>query len=195
MILIRATKINDKINSTLAYLHLKMYSVNPVEIMAVIISDQYDNSRVTVNYINEDQDDQQVSPDVQQLIDHEFEQNGEDQDHFGNQLHSSPDQLYSTYEEIHGVNPNNQNQERKYQFSSGKQFGIISSYPSQVYKPKSNEQKIVTCAVCIEDLTTDCMYKELKCSHQFHTNCITDWLIVKLECPLCKETVNYKRPD
>eukprot|EP00347_Sterkiella_histriomuscorum_P010184 403377284 len=113
---------------------------------------------------------------------------------------------YATYEELYGVRPDSPrpdspdssdrlNQIRPNKFTSGRQFGIISSYPSQVYKLKPNDQETVTCAVCIEDLTNDSMYKVLKCSHQFHSDCITKWLKVKLECPLCKETVNYQRPD
>eukprot|EP00347_Sterkiella_histriomuscorum_P002225 403368989 len=74
-------------------------------------------------------------------------------------------------------------------------FGIINSYPSQVYKPLSNTTETVTCAVCINELTSDCMYKELKCCHQFHSHCIDEWLKVKLECPLCKDIVHYNPKD
>lgn len=47
-----------------------------------------------------------------------------------------------------------------------------------------------TCAICLEDMNTKGIYKELKCGHMFHLKCLTEWLNSGNEnshcCPTCR---------
>lgn len=43
-----------------------------------------------------------------------------------------------------------------------------------------------TCSICLESKTNPCF---IDCAHSFCKSCITKWLRIKLECPLCKEPV------
>jgi len=62
-----------------------------------------------------------------------------------------------------------------------------------------------TCAICRNDIISDCVYcqncKSFKpckkvtsdCGHKFHYNCISRWLIGHITCPLCnQEWVNER---
>eukprot|EP00347_Sterkiella_histriomuscorum_P006485 403352587 len=73
--------------------------------------------------------------------------------------------------------------------SREKLLSIINSYPSNIYKNQYNNIETVTCAVCIDDFKSGCIFKMLKCSHKYHSNCIDEWLKTKLQCPLCKKEV------
>eukprot|EP00347_Sterkiella_histriomuscorum_P003931 403362387 len=65
---------------------------------------------------------------------------------------------------------------------------IIISIPSLIfYQIEGTESQ--TCSICIEDLRFGCLFKQLRCNHKYHSNCIDGWLIHKLQCPLCKRQV------
>eukprot|EP00347_Sterkiella_histriomuscorum_P020640 403337027 len=65
---------------------------------------------------------------------------------------------------------------------------VINSYTSQVFQINANSNE--TCSICIADFESNCLVKILKCSHTFHSNCIDEWLKIKLQCPLYKQTVS-----
>ena len=44
-----------------------------------------------------------------------------------------------------------------------------------------------TCNICFEKFTTGCKYKELKCSHEYHDECIDKWLKTEKRCPVCNK--------
>jgi hypothetical protein len=54
-----------------------------------------------------------------------------------------------------------------------------------------NEKNMNECAICMEEYKDDDEIAELKCSekHYFHSKCLEEWLKNKLECPLCKKSV------
>ncbi|PNW88949.1 hypothetical protein CHLRE_01g051700v5 [Chlamydomonas reinhardtii] len=43
-----------------------------------------------------------------------------------------------------------------------------------------------TCAVCMEDLVAGETVKRIPCAHEFHENCIDQWLRTKANCPICQ---------
>lgn len=42
----------------------------------------------------------------------------------------------------------------------------------------------VQCSVCLEKITDDAF--KSKCGHCFHNKCITNWLLTKSSCPVCR---------
>lgn len=42
------------------------------------------------------------------------------------------------------------------------------------------------CTICLEQLESD-VVKLTNCSHTFHVGCITEWLVRKRECPVCRQ--------
>ncbi|XP_076915892.1 E3 ubiquitin-protein ligase MBR2-like [Bidens hawaiensis] len=47
-------------------------------------------------------------------------------------------------------------------------------------------QKLEPCCICQEDYATDDNIGSLDCGHDFHTDCIKQWLAQKNICPICK---------
>ena len=47
-----------------------------------------------------------------------------------------------------------------------------------------------SCAICQENFTNGEMLKQLICEHYYHDDCITPWLRVKNNCPVCREIIN-----
>lgn len=45
------------------------------------------------------------------------------------------------------------------------------------------------CMICTDDMIDDDLYF-LQCFHKFHTKCISRWLTVKQQCPICKFPAN-----
>jgi hypothetical protein len=46
------------------------------------------------------------------------------------------------------------------------------------------------CCICLERLIKGKKERMLPCTHLFHRKCISDWLKVKRECPICKLKLN-----
>ena len=49
-----------------------------------------------------------------------------------------------------------------------------------------------TCSICMDDMTNESCVGVLKCGHEFHNNCIKEWLMEKCQkpgCPLCRKNV------
>lgn len=44
------------------------------------------------------------------------------------------------------------------------------------------------CCICQEEYTAGDIMGMLNCGHEFHTNCIKQWLVLKNTCPICKMT-------
>ncbi len=57
---------------------------------------------------------------------------------------------------------------------------------------KLNEDKN-QCSICLEDITSKALdEKQLNCSHNFHKQCVDEWLKTNKTCPLCRTpVVNY----
>ena len=46
---------------------------------------------------------------------------------------------------------------------------------------------IKDCSLCFED---SIFSKKLSCNHRFCLKCINEWNSIKLNCPMCRKTVN-----
>lgn len=53
---------------------------------------------------------------------------------------------------------------------------------------KHSDEPLETCSVCLEDNVENMgELSELSCKHNFHTNCIKEWLKNCMTCPLCRK--------
>ncbi len=50
-------------------------------------------------------------------------------------------------------------------------------------------EPIDTCSICLEEYIQGDSIRRLRCTHEFHTNCIDGWLGTNGTCPLCRELV------
>ncbi|XP_078148585.1 E3 ubiquitin-protein ligase ATL31-like [Carex rostrata] len=67
---------------------------------------------------------------------------------------------------------------------------VLESFPIMVYS-EVKERKIgkgsLECAVCLCDFEDDDNIRLLpKCSHMFHPDCIDEWLLSHVTCPVCR---------
>ncbi|XP_028083257.1 probable E3 ubiquitin-protein ligase HIP1 [Camellia sinensis] len=44
------------------------------------------------------------------------------------------------------------------------------------------------CCICQEDYVDGKELGKLNCGHEFHFNCIKQWLVQKNNCPICRKT-------
>ena len=53
-----------------------------------------------------------------------------------------------------------------------------------------NKERDLCCAICQDDILQDTeIIRKLECGHIFHIHCIDKWLVLKMECPMCKSTI------
>lgn len=58
----------------------------------------------------------------------------------------------------------------------------------KVTRPKDVETEPEPCSICREEYTKGDMLGTLDCGHDFHRDCIKQWLALKNLCPICKTT-------
>ena len=51
-----------------------------------------------------------------------------------------------------------------------------------------------TCGICLDEVSANPNQITTKCGHCFHNKCITQWLLKKHTCPLCREKI-YEPPQ
>ena len=44
------------------------------------------------------------------------------------------------------------------------------------------------CIICLDDIETE--WRKLECQHQYHKQCIEDWITIRAICPLCMKNIN-----
>ena len=52
-----------------------------------------------------------------------------------------------------------------------------------------------TCAVCLDDFAADPRHLDLVCTHNFHAECLYDWLAKSDACPMCRQTMARATPQ
>ncbi|KAK9132290.1 hypothetical protein Scep_011818 [Stephania cephalantha] len=75
-----------------------------------------------------------------------------------------------------------QSRERK---SGWSEEAILKSLKTRNYK---FSQEAESCSICIDGFKVDEKIGSLSCGHEFHINCIKDWLIVNNTCPICRRS-------
>jgi len=51
------------------------------------------------------------------------------------------------------------------------------------------------CSICNCDIEINDMIANLDCNHIFHTNCISEWVMYKPECPCCRALISVKNEN
>lgn len=42
-----------------------------------------------------------------------------------------------------------------------------------------------TCTICMEKFKIGAKYKKLLCNHEYHSECVNEWLLRAKKCPVC----------
>uniref|UniRef100_A0A1B0BMB3 RING-type domain-containing protein n=1 Tax=Glossina palpalis gambiensis TaxID=67801 RepID=A0A1B0BMB3_9MUSC len=101
-------------------------------------------------------------------------------------LRNAPAQTLDTNDHESGSSANNAfteclNWARKHWRSV--QIKKLSSYP---YNSEIRRSDQTFCSVCLENFEFKQTVRKLGCSHEFHSQCVDKWLILKPTCPLCR---------
>ena len=64
---------------------------------------------------------------------------------------------------------------------------ILNKKLDKLKKYKCKEK--VNCTICLEDIPKDTEIYKLKCKHNFHSECLENWLKEKLSCPICRKKI------
>jgi hypothetical protein len=66
---------------------------------------------------------------------------------------------------------------------------ISNRLKQQKYKSSTrSSQEVEPCCVCQEEYKEEEEIGRLECGHDFHSQCIKEWLKQKNLCPICKTT-------
>ncbi len=71
---------------------------------------------------------------------------------------------------------------------------LIFLKKSKIKSKKYNSDEELHCTICIEDISKGEYFKELPCTHKFHTKCIDEWLERKEICPNCNAPSDENEP-
>eukprot|EP00916_Digyalum_oweni_P024874 GHVL01041086.1.p1 GENE.GHVL01041086.1~~GHVL01041086.1.p1 ORF type:complete len:103 (-),score=14.97 GHVL01041086.1:35-343(-) len=69
---------------------------------------------------------------------------------------------------------------------------VINQFPISEYSPPRDEKKIRICYVCLEKFQKKDALCWLPCMHEYHKQCIHQWLKRSTKCPFCKFDVRNK---
>ncbi|XP_045205873.1 uncharacterized protein LOC123558059 [Mercenaria mercenaria] len=74
--------------------------------------------------------------------------------------------------------------------SRGMKEEEINKLPTRVYRRKpGSKEKEETCSICISEYKTADNVQMLQCRHEFHKECLLEWLKRNATCPICRQDV------
>ena len=91
----------------------------------------------------------------------------------------------STFTQTFGLDPDLYSSEENEESKGSTLANVLSKT-----KVKINKDENQFCPICQDDvkINTD-IVRELECNHIYHIECIDNWLIIKNECPMCKNKI------
>ena len=60
-----------------------------------------------------------------------------------------------------------------------------SSAEAAAVQKNKDDDNVVRCPICLEDVVSGQVMRLLPCAHRFHRDCIDSWLQQKASCPIC----------
>lgn len=60
-------------------------------------------------------------------------------------------------------------------------------------RPATTVESRDCCSICLEDIEKGEMISLLKCNHVLHPKCISEWVKVKLRCPMCRGQIEKNK--
>lgn len=78
--------------------------------------------------------------------------------------------------------------ENMYEPGHGADQEEISELPTYTFHPSQHGSE--KCSVCLSDLQEGDQVMKLPCFHTYHKDCISEWLVRKAECPVCKTPIS-----
>ena len=104
--------------------------------------------------------------------------------HVHHHINLSPSSQQQYHQQYHEQQQEEEEPDIETSISNQDRILIINSNPLFKYSlaQSINDQ----CVVCLESFKHVDIVRVLKCKHAFHKNCIDNWLMSKLICPLCK---------
>mmetsp|Transcript_8569 Transcript_8569/g.16205 ORF Transcript_8569/g.16205 Transcript_8569/m.16205 type:complete len:138 (+) Transcript_8569:121-534(+) len=66
---------------------------------------------------------------------------------------------------------------------------LVASFPTETLESAAQLGDNAICAICQEKFVAMDVVKTLPCKHVFHADCVTQWLAVSRNCPLCEQAV------
>jgi hypothetical protein len=73
-----------------------------------------------------------------------------------------------------------------------RQLKIHGQVQAKVQTYEDLELGLESCPICIDDYDLGDNIMTLNCSHAFHKECITPWLLSRGNCPICRDTGSVK---
>ncbi|CAN8265838.1 unnamed protein product [Cochlearia groenlandica] len=92
------------------------------------------------------------------------------------------DDTFGPYDEIFGLVLGNSPSTRRQE--AAEELPVVELTAEEMV-----ERGLVVCAICREELVGNEKLSELPCRHCYHKNCISNWLISRNTCPLCRHNV------
>ena len=115
----------------------------------------------------------------------------ETQNKHANEFHTNKESLLSKYREnilVKGLSQKEQKQMYEEYHQDLDKLQVDHNENLQKAQETYNEQIVIDCSICGTEM--DCNDKSevlaLHCGHDFHTDCIKEWLEKKGECPYCR---------
>ncbi|KAL4218705.1 E3 ubiquitin-protein ligase rnf38 [Mactra antiquata] len=68
----------------------------------------------------------------------------------------------------------------------------INRLPCRTYRKKAGSTENESCSICISDYKTADNVQILPCKHEFHKDCLSEWLKRNGSCPVCRQDVKKK---
>jgi len=75
------------------------------------------------------------------------------------------------------------------------QRAIESLQKIKVNEENFNNFKEIICNVCLNNFEINDVVTILECKHEFHLNCILEWLKIRNTCPVCRFELESNNPD
>lgn len=70
----------------------------------------------------------------------------------------------------------------------------IQELPAYRFNPGANDSNEVMCVFCLSHFRARELVRALPCSHEFHVECVDQWLEINSRCPVCRSDASGEEP-